>query len=409
MRWFAVVLTAALLFVATELMAAGEIYRLAPGDSVQIRVIVWNDEGARFEALDAVNGEYPVEADGSVSVPLAGQIDAEGLSTAALGQMISDRLQERLRSAEPPDTAVAVAAYRPIYVVGDVQQAGSYPFVPDLSVVQALTLAGGLQRVTEESKTRQLLTDIGNLEGLSREVARARTRELRLLAEVEGRTELSFPEGLVHPDGEAATALMWSEEEDVFTARRAALERELNALDNLKTLLDTEINALESKLSGLERQLELVRETLSGLENLVDRGLATNVRLANAQRNAIDLEARELDLELALFRAQQRVSETERDATAIRARFRTDATEELQRIRSQLELLTNRIKITKALLLDTGLASATILTTTTTRFTIRRQEEDGEVEMAVAASALLQPGDVLQVAVEMDNAAVPSQ
>jgi polysaccharide export outer membrane protein len=125
--------------------------------------------------------------------------------------------------------------------------------------MQALALAGGPQSPADETSMRQLLGDLGNLEDLSREIVRARAREIRLLAEVEGRTELRFPDGLLHPDGKAATALMRSEEEAVFTARRAALERELESLGELKNLLETEIATLEAKLSGQARQLALVR------------------------------------------------------------------------------------------------------------------------------------------------------
>ena len=198
---------------------------------------------------------------------------------------------------------------------------------------------------------------------------------------------------------------MRSEEQDIFAARRAALERELESLDELNSLLQTEIATLEAKLSGQARQLALVRETLSGIEDLVERGFAANVRLTDAQRNLIDLEARELDLQTALFRARQRISETGRDAIALRARYQTEATEELQRVRSRIQDLTSGIQVTKALLLDTGVAGATIASDATMRFMVRRRAADGEVEMAIAPSALLRPGDVLEVTVELDDAA----
>ena len=91
-------------------------------------------------------GEYTVSAEGSVSLPLIGDIKAAGLHVKELAQEISDQLQRRAGGAERPLAAVEIVQFRPFSIVGDVQHPGEYPYRPGLNVLQAIGIAGGYYR-----------------------------------------------------------------------------------------------------------------------------------------------------------------------------------------------------------------------------------------------------------------------
>ncbi|MGB5346612.1 MAG: polysaccharide biosynthesis/export family protein [Woeseia sp.] len=106
-------------------------YAIAPGDVVEITVFGQND----------LSGQFTVDSEGSISMPLINQIAAAGLSTRELELRLIEKLQpDFLRN---PDVSVKLLTYRPIYVLGEVQNAGSYPYQPNMSVLSAIAVAGG--------------------------------------------------------------------------------------------------------------------------------------------------------------------------------------------------------------------------------------------------------------------------
>ncbi len=118
---------------ATEVApAVGLDYRLQPGDVLTITV--WKEKDLEQEVL--------VRPDGGLSFPLAGEINAEGQTVAAVRQTIAERLKRYI-----PDPVVTVAVKsiggNHIYVIGKVTRPGEFPFSRPLDVMQALSLAGG--------------------------------------------------------------------------------------------------------------------------------------------------------------------------------------------------------------------------------------------------------------------------
>ena len=107
-------------------------YRLGPGDTV--RLLTYGE--------DALSGEFRVSAAGTIAVPLLGGVRAAGLTPAALGQSVADRLKQG-KLLENPSVAAEVTSYRPIFVLGEVNKPGEYPYQPGMTVVTAAAVAGG--------------------------------------------------------------------------------------------------------------------------------------------------------------------------------------------------------------------------------------------------------------------------
>ena len=112
--------------------ASGEvIYRLGSGDKLKVTVYEEKDLSGRFE----VSGE------GVVSVPLIGAVNALGLTIRELEKRIENKLMEGyLRN---PKVNIEVTNYRPFYILGEVKEPGSYPYVNGMSVLNAVALGGG--------------------------------------------------------------------------------------------------------------------------------------------------------------------------------------------------------------------------------------------------------------------------
>ena len=117
--------------VSAVLPPASGNYNIVAGDVLNITIFGHDD----------LSGEFTVDANGNITMPLINDIPASGLSTQDLGQRIAAALQpDYLRN---PDVVVKLNSSRPIYILGEVQNAGSYPYQPNMSVLSAVALAGG--------------------------------------------------------------------------------------------------------------------------------------------------------------------------------------------------------------------------------------------------------------------------
>ena len=109
-----------------------QVYQLGPGDAV--RVITFGGE--------QLTGEFRVSDDGTIAIPLLGAIQAGGLTPPELGTRISAELRKR-QLIKDPSVSVEVLSYRPFFVLGEVSKPGRYTYEPGMTVLTAVSIAGG--------------------------------------------------------------------------------------------------------------------------------------------------------------------------------------------------------------------------------------------------------------------------
>ena len=91
-----------------------------------------------------------VDAAGYVNIALIGPVAARGLTAAALAQAIAARLREGY--IREPHVSVEVEAYRPFYILGEVNNPGQYEYQNGMTVTNAVALAGGYTYRAKESE-----------------------------------------------------------------------------------------------------------------------------------------------------------------------------------------------------------------------------------------------------------------
>ncbi len=107
-------------------------YQLRPGDT--LLVSVWKETD--------LQGEVLIRPDGGMSFALAGELQAAGHTVAELTSMLETRIRKFIPDAVVTVSVKAAAGNR-IYVVGKVTRPGDFPLVGPMTVMQALSLAGG--------------------------------------------------------------------------------------------------------------------------------------------------------------------------------------------------------------------------------------------------------------------------
>ena len=142
----------ALFSVPVSATEKGEPYRLRAGDTVL--VTVWREE--------TLQKEVRVLPDGSITFPLVGRVSVSGLSTPEVEQRVTDKLQQFITDPEVAVVITGIDGNR-VFVLGKVKQPGPVVLTGPMSVLQVLSLAGGLDTFADANAIRVLrTTDSGN-------------------------------------------------------------------------------------------------------------------------------------------------------------------------------------------------------------------------------------------------------
>lgn len=111
---------------------AQETYYLNPGDRVFVEV--WNEPDMQRDVI--------ILPDGGLSFPLAGQVEAAGLTPQELQDALTERLSQYIST---PVVTVSVVEMRgnTVFVIGQVNAPGSFIMNTPMTALQALSLSGG--------------------------------------------------------------------------------------------------------------------------------------------------------------------------------------------------------------------------------------------------------------------------
>jgi polysaccharide export outer membrane protein len=115
-------------------------YQLSSGD--RLRIVVFGHED--------LSGEFQVDPEGRISMPLIGDLQAAGRSLDQFEDEIVGLLQpDYLKN---PDVSAELVSYRPLYIIGEVNSPGSYPFESGMTVINAVAVAGGFTYRARKSR-----------------------------------------------------------------------------------------------------------------------------------------------------------------------------------------------------------------------------------------------------------------
>lgn len=116
-------------------------YVIGPEDMLDINV--WKEPD--------VSRVVPVRPDGRISLPLINDVQAAGLSPQQLAGMVTEKLRKYFNEPQVTVIVTAINSQR-VFVVGEVLRAGAFPLIPGMTVLQALSSAGGFTTFADVKK-----------------------------------------------------------------------------------------------------------------------------------------------------------------------------------------------------------------------------------------------------------------
>ncbi|MEK7704685.1 MAG: polysaccharide biosynthesis/export family protein, partial [Myxococcota bacterium] len=105
---------------------------LGPGDVFEVRVFGEQD----------LTGVHRVGSDGTINFPLVGRVEVAGHTASEVSAILSQRLGDFVRQ---PHVSLFVKEFnsQKVYVLGQVNRPGTFPYEDGMNIIQAVTLAGG--------------------------------------------------------------------------------------------------------------------------------------------------------------------------------------------------------------------------------------------------------------------------
>ena len=123
-------------------------YLIGPDDVLKISVY-------REEDMER---EVRVSSDGFISYPLLGKVKAEGLTVPELESNFTEGLRKYLKN---PQVTAFIQEYSTITVSGQVKSPGSYPLRGEMSVLEAISMAGGFTKIAAQNAVKVMRLEKG--------------------------------------------------------------------------------------------------------------------------------------------------------------------------------------------------------------------------------------------------------
>ena len=142
----------AIFFTSVSFAAdADQSVRLRSGDNIEIRL-----GGVPFEEISQITGAYTVDTSGFVNMPHIGRIKAAGLTQDELQLAIEKSYRDNEIYTRPTITVSVPMQSRFVNVGGEVRSPQRVSYTSDLTVLSAISAAGGFTEFASQGKVRLL-------------------------------------------------------------------------------------------------------------------------------------------------------------------------------------------------------------------------------------------------------------
>jgi exopolysaccharide production protein ExoF len=385
--------------LAAGIAWAADEYTLGPQDKVRIAVVEWFP--GTGDLRSPITGEFAVTPTGTVSLPLIGDVKAAGITPSQLANAISDRLQGKLGLEGRPDTSVEVVQFRPFYVAGTVERPGEFLYRPGMTVLQAISLAGGLQR-HPAANLLQLERDAALAEdetaALASRIDELQAREARLTAEFNEAKVIEFPADLRGRRTNPSVALLLRLEEVQFEINRRLFNSGVEAQKMQLTMLGQELQSIDQRMLSLSKEQEAVDQHLGMMRRMEARGTATVGRTLDLMRSISEIAGKQRELDVQSLRIQQERARLNEAIARASDQRRNEISGNLQDVKTKLVEFRQRldsgrklISLAESVKRSWGAAAQPVYTV------IRETKGNVESMVDVSEDTPLKPGDVLKV------------
>jgi len=362
---------------------AQQSFALGPGDRLTVTVVGEPD----------LSGEFTIDNAGEITIPLLGPIQVAGSTLGDVKNEIVAGLTKGF--VNQPNVFVRIAQPRPVYVLGDVEHPGVYPYQYGSVILTAVAQAGGYLRFEKlfDAKSQYLLAD-ERVKVHAQNRDRLMIRIARLEAQLNMETNIALPQGLSM--SMSATQRVIAEDEQSLRQQVAALRKQLDLLGAQSKQQAVEKENLASQIASERRQAALIRQRIEDYANLSRKGLARESTTLELNLLLASKESGVMRLEVELSRLHIDSTDLDNKKHEAEAGFKKAAISELNDARQRLaELeftLPSARDVREARLSANRITGPGLFVTKLTR-----RDSSGTTTKEMPSNSELEPGDIVEV------------
>jgi protein involved in polysaccharide export with SLBB domain len=348
--------------------------------------------GASAVERTELSGEYIVQEDGNIYIPLIGPVAVAGASFQDLEHAIAASLGAKLDGSVK--IGIQLLEREPIYVAGTVVKTGSYKHIPGMRVLHALILAGAFEtasgdqwRILDLAREKERL--LKSTERLSRLLVR--TELLKGEREEPATPAKPVPAAGTDIKERLAEARILQRVEQ---AKRAEQEAGVDAaLQSYRT----ELSIQRDKLQQVEENLQGKAERLQSVNKYRERGTTTDITYFQAASDLAEAKERLHDAKAVIAQLEHKISDLQHEKIRLSVEAQVDREREIR----DLQIAISEDEATKAtlgtLLMRLPGESAAKLANKEFDLAIIRRTPRGLQRSPAGEDSPLEPGDILQV------------
>lgn len=376
----------------------GDRIRLAFYERVDDTQDKWREtrsSGPMFHQFAELCGDFEVQEDGSLSLPILGSFQAKGKDSAALSKLLADTFENVIgRKAFVNFVSIE---HQPVYIVGNVKNSAAFRYVKGMTVMHLVALAGGAR--VSEMESWQLTEGRREISRLKRSLERVK----RLLV----RTTLLRTEGGYAMPKETISGLVGGKDFETLVneegeQRQMDVSGQTAAATSLIAAVNAareDLNAKLDRLKPLDRLIETRQQREKTLSDLVDRSVVARPALVQSQGELAEVQDRKQTAMIDADAGRSHLADTERalaehrlqsivDRDRATASAERDTLDALEDSKEGLTLLTS-LEPREAPVENT--------------FEVSRRTGDVTVTLHLRGTDELEPGDLVRVQDEQDH------
>lgn len=353
-----------------------------------------------YQRMD-LGGEYLVEQDGTISIPLLGKLQAEGRTADEARSDLATAFVSVIGRNASIDLKIVDRS--PVYVVGPVKNPGAYKHVPRMIVLHAVALAGGVGD-TSASGAVEGAREMERLRTTTLQLKQLLARRARLEADRDGIAASPLPIQLAKLAGEKTAQTFLDTENAILRAEQSKREQQGREIAARLAAARNEVDALKRKLEQSNAQKDMRVERLNDLQKLKERGLVTGSNVIALRTELSDIEARRQDYLVSIAQAETRLAEVEEASPRLSSENAASLANAMVTVDKEIAAAKETMVSARGLLSllakpGAGMPQA---------YEIVRQSKDGAMTLQATETTPLMPGDVLKISVSASASVTPT-
>lgn len=356
-----------------------------------------NQSGSRKDALttyvsrEDLSGDYRVNSDGTISLPLIGVINAADQQSDKIQDVISKQLLKENKNNIR--VSISITNRSPVFVTGAVRNPGSYPYRPGMTVMQLIAQAGGHASLPSDStQVVQYYRETERLGEAKYQLSELIARQAYLTGKRPG----SITDKVADLVGKNESKKIISDAKIYFDLKETKRQQEIKQLKAELEANGNEVSLLEERKENYLAQIKVRKKILDEMLGFSRKKLIRQNLVYAAEKELADYEGQYRDFIIDMAKHKRLKLQMTFKLDSLTNDWNIQLNEEVNDIRRKIKSLEAVIKGASQITSIFQDPSFKEYQNKKIEYEILRQTAEGPRTVPISQLSILEPGDILR-------------